>query len=84
MLMRVPQGCGVLTGRVTCLKCSLYGLSQVSRHYHRQLVRARLKGVVLSSASLMRVIQIIKTGSVPIDAAAHVDDIYAVGLKEKR
>ena len=38
--LRLPQGCGALSGKVVKLVRSLYGLKQASRTWHNHLVRA--------------------------------------------
>ena len=43
-LMRMPQGCGALSGRVVRLNRSLYGLKQASRSWHSHLL-VRLKSL---------------------------------------
>ena len=81
VLMRMPQGCRVLSGNVGRLNRSLYGLKQASRSWHSHLV-IRLKSLgfeqTLADPCVFRLIE---AGSVFIIAVVHVDDIFAVGRK---
>ena len=38
VLMRMPQGCGALSGRAVCLNRSFYALEKASRSWHNHLV----------------------------------------------
>ena len=83
VLMRMPQGCGDLSGKVTHLNRSLCGLKQASRSWHRHLV-TRLKSVSFEqSLAYPCGFRFIEAGSVFIIAVVHVDDIFAVGRKER-
>ena len=83
VLMRMPQGCGALSGRVLRLNRSLYGLKQASRSWHNHLV-TRLKGLGFEqSLADACVFRLIEAGSVAVIAVVHVDDIFAVGRKER-
>lgn len=83
VLMRMPQGCGDLSGKVMRLNRSLYGLKQASRSWHRHLV-TRLKSLSFEqSLADPCVFRLIEAGSVSIIAVVHVDDIFAVGRKER-
>ena len=53
VLMRMPQGCGVPSGKVVRLNRSRYGLKPASRSCHSHLV-IRLKNFGLNRASQMR------------------------------
>ena len=83
VLMRMPKGCGALSGKVVRLNRSLYGLKQASRSWHKHLV-TRLKSLGfeqnLADACVFRLIE---AGSVSVIAVVHVDDIFAVGRKER-
>ena len=83
VLMRMPQGCGALPGRVVRLNRSVYGLNQASRSWHSHLV-IRLKSLGfeqnLTDACVFRLID---SGSVSINAVVHVDDIFTVARKER-
>ena len=81
--MRMPQGCGALTGKVIRLNRSLYGLKQASRTWHRHLV-IRLKSLGFEQCLADHcVFRLLEAGSVSIIAVVHVDDIFAVGRKER-
>ena len=81
VLMRMPQGCGALSGRVVRLNRSLYRLKQASRSWHTHLVdRLKSLGFEQSLADAC-VFRLIEAGSVAVNAVVHVDDIFAVGPK---
>ena len=83
VLMRMPQGCGALSGKVDCLNRSPYGLKRASRPWHSPLViRIKSLGFEQSLADAC-VSRLIEAGSVSIIAVVHVDDIFAVGRKER-
>ena len=77
--MRMPQGCGALSGRVVRLNRILYGLKQASRSWHNHLV-VRLKSLgseeSLADACVFRLTE---AGCVTVIAVVHVDDIFAIG-----
>ena len=84
VLMRMPQGCGALSGKVVRLNRSPYGLKRASRPWHSPLV-IRIKSLgfeqSLANACVFRLVQ--RAGSVYIIAVVHVEDIFAVGCKER-
>ena len=81
--MRLPEACGSMTGKVVRLNRSLYGLKQASRAWHGHLV-SRLKHLGFEQcAADACVFRLIECGSVVIFAVVHVDDIFAVGRKER-
>ena len=83
VLMRMPQGCGALSGRVVRLNRSLYGLNQASRSWHNHLV-VRLKSLGFGrSLEDAYVFRLVKAGSVAVIAGLHIDDIFAVGQKKR-
>ena len=83
VFLRLPQGCGDMSGRVVRLNRSLYGLRQASRTWHHHLiVRMKILGFeqCLADACVLRLIE---DGAVSIIAVVHVDDIFAAGLKSR-
>ena len=83
VLMRMPKGCGALSGKVVRLNRSLYGLKQASRSWHSHpVIRLKSLGFEQSLADAC-VFRLIEAGSVSIIAMVHVDDIFAVGRKER-
>ena len=81
--MRMPQGCRALSGRVVRLNRSLYGLKQASRSWQNHLV-VRLKSLGFEqSLADACVFRLIEAGSVAVIAVVCVDDIFAVGRKER-
>ena len=83
VFLRLPEGCGRLSGKVVRLNKSLYGLKQASRSWHAHLTTC-LKTLgfqqCLADACVFRLIE---EGRVAIIAVVHVDDIFAVGLKSR-
>ena len=83
VFLRLPRGCGRLSGKVVRLNKSLYGLKQASRSWHAHLTTC-LKTLgfqqCLADACVFRLVE---EGRVAIIAVVHVDDIFAVGLKSK-
>ena len=82
--LRLPKGCGTLSGKIVRLNKSLYGLNQASRSWHAHLTSC-LKTLgfyrCLADACVSRLVE---EGRVTIIAVVHVDDIFAVGLKSGR
>ena len=83
VFMRLPQGCGEMSGKVVRLDRSLYGLKQASRSWYNHLV-THMKSLgfeqCLADACVMRLVE---SGSVTIVTVVHVDDIFAVGEKSR-
>ena len=81
--MRLPQGCGALSGMLVKLGKSLYGLRQASRQWHAMLKRCL---VALGFEQCMAdacVFRLIEGGCVILILVVHVDDIFAVGERER-
>ncbi|CAB1102071.1 unnamed protein product [Ectocarpus sp. CCAP 1310/34] len=81
--MRLPQGCGALSGMIVKLGKSLYGLRQASRQWHAMLKRCL---VALGFEQCMAdacVFRLIEDGCVVLILVVHVDDIFAVGERER-
>ena len=83
VFLRLPRGCGRLSGKVVRLNKSLYGLKQASRSWHAHLTTC-LKTLgfqqCLADACVFRLVE---GGRVAIIAVVHVNDIFAVGLKSR-
>ena len=84
--MRLPPGCGDLSGKVVLLHKSLYGLKQASRTWNKLLV-SRLKGYGFEQCKadpcIFRLMDE-ESDSVRMMLAAHVDDMVLAckGAKE--
>ena len=82
VFIRLPPGCGELSGKVVKVGRSLYGLRQSSRTWHNHLMRG-LKGLGFKSctadACVMRLIE----HSVVVMVVVHVDNIFSIGLKSR-
>lgn len=83
VFMRLPQGCGVLSGKVVQLNKSLYGLRQASRQWFAMLKKILLRLGFEQCQADACVFRLIEGGKVAILLVFHVDDIFAVGEKEK-
>ena len=83
VFLRLPRGCGRLSGEVVQLNKSLYGMNQASRSWQAHLTTC-LKTLgfqqCLADACVFRLVE---EGRVAIIAVVHVDDIFAVGLKSR-
>jgi len=83
VFLRLPKGCGDLSGKVVRLNKSLYGLKQASRLWHAHLITC-LKSLGFEQCQAdVCVFRLIEDGRVAITAVVHVDDIFSVGRKER-
>lgn len=81
--MRLPKGCGSMSGKVVKLCRSLYGLKQASRQWHHHLVRG-MRGLGFEQCEADAcVMRLVEAGAVSIVVVVHVDDIFAMGLKSR-
>ena len=77
--IRLPPGCGALSGKVVRLRRSLYGLKQASRTWHYHLVRGmKALGFEQCEADAC-VMRLVEDGPVSVVVVVHVDDIFAIG-----
>ena len=83
VFLRLPKGCGDLSGKVVWLNKSLYGLKQVSRTWHAYLTTCLKRLGFEQCMADVCVFRLIENGRVAITAVGHVDDIFAVGKKER-
>ena len=81
--MRLPQGCGRLSGKIVRLNKSLYGLKQASRQWHAHLTRCLLTLGFTQCKADACVFRLMEEGGVVMTIVVHVDDIFAVGEKER-
>ena len=83
VFMRLPRGCGEMSGKVVRLNRSLYGLKQASRSWHYHLL-SHMKSLgfeqSLADACALRLVE---SGTVSIVTVVHVDNIFAVGRKAR-
>ena len=83
VFLRLPKGCGDLSGKVVRLNKSLYGLKQASRTRHAHLTTCfKILGFEQCMTDVC-VFRLIEDGGMAITAVVHVDDIFAVGQKER-
>ena len=83
VFLRLPRGCGKMSGKVVRLNKSLYGLKQASRTWHAHLTTCLLRLGFEQCLTDVCVFRLIEDGRVTITAVVHVDDIFAVGQKER-
>ena len=82
--MRLPEGCGSLSGKVVKLSKSLYGLRQASRQWYALLKKCLLALGFVQCLADSCVFRLVEGGKVVImHLVMHVDDIFAVGKKER-
>ena len=83
VFMRLPEGCGALSGKIVKLNKSLYGLRQASRRWcamlNKCLLFLRFEQCLADSC----VFRLIRGGIVVLILVVHVDDIFAVEKKER-
>ena len=83
VFMRLPRGCGEMSGKVVRLNRSLYGLKQASRSWHNHLLSYMKSLGFEQSLADACVLRLVESGTFSIAAVVHVDDIFAVGLKDR-
>ena len=83
VFLRLPKGCGDLSGKVARLNKRLYGLKQASRTWHAHLTTCLKRLGFEQCMTDVSVFRLIEDGRVAITAVVHVDNIFAVGQKER-
>ena len=83
VFLRLPRGCGKMSGKVVRLNKSLYGLKQASRTWHAHLTMCLLRLGFEQCLTDVCVFRLTEDGRVTIIAVVHVDDNFAVGWKER-
>ena len=83
VFLRLPRGCGRLSGKVVRLNKSLYGLKQASRSWHAHLTTCLNTLGFQQCLADACVFRLVEEGRIAIIAVVHVDDIFAVGLKSR-
>ena len=81
--MRLPQGCGRLSGKVVRLNKSLYGLKLASRQWHAHLTECLLASGFVQCMVDACVFRLMEEGGVVMTTVVHVDDIFAVGERAR-
>ena len=79
VFLRLPKGCGDLSGKVVRLNKRLYRLKQASRTWHAPLTTCLKRLGFEQCMADVCVFRLIENGRVAITAVVHVDDIFAVG-----
>lgn len=83
IFMRLPEGCGALSGKIVQLNKSLYGLRQASREWYALLKKCLLALGFEQCMADSCVFRLVEDGEVVLILVVHVDDIFAVGTKER-
>ena len=83
IFMQLPEGCGALSGKVVQLNKSLYGLRQASREWYALLKKCLLALGFEQCLADSCVFRLIEEGKIALLLVVHVDDIFAVGSKER-
>ena len=83
IFMRLPEGCGALSGKIVQLNKSLYGLRQASREWYALLKKCLLALGFEQCMADSCVFRLVEGGEVVLLLVVHVDDIFAVGTKER-
>ena len=83
VFLRLPRGCGHLSGKIVRLNKSLYGLKQALRSWHAHLTTCLKTLGFQQCLADTCVFRLVEEGRVAIIAVVHVDDIFAVGLKSR-
>ena len=82
VFLRLPKGCGKMSGKIMRLNKSFYGLKQVSRTWHAYLATCLQRLGFEQCLTDVCVFRLIEDGRVAMTAVVHVDDIFAVGRKK--
>ena len=82
VFLRLPKGCGKLSGKVVRLNKSLDGLKQASRTRHALLTMCLEKLGFEQCISDVCVFRLIGDRRVSITAVVHVDDIFCCRTEE--
>ena len=83
VFLRLPKGCGDLSGKVVRLNKYWYGLKQASRTWHAHLTTCLKRLGFEQCLTDVCVFRLIENGRVAITAVVHVDDFFAAGQKER-
>lgn len=83
VFMRLPDGCGALSGKIVKLSKTLYGLRQASRQWYALLKKCLLALGFEQCLADSCVFRLMEGGAVVLILVVHVDDIFAVGKKER-
>ncbi|CAB1100747.1 unnamed protein product [Ectocarpus sp. CCAP 1310/34] len=83
VFMRLPEGCGRLSGMIVKLNKSLYGLKQASRQWHSHLARCLICLGFIQCMADTCVFRLIEEGRVVVTLVVHVDDIFSIGEEER-
>ena len=83
VFLRLPKGCGSLSGEIVPLNKSLYGSKQASRSWHTHLTSCLQTLGFEQCLADACVFRLVEEGRVAIIAVVHVYNIFAVGLKSR-
>ena len=83
VFIRLPPGCGEISGKVVKLGRSLYSLRQSPRRWHNHLMRGLKYPGFEPCAADACVMRLIEHNVVVMVVVAHVDYIFSIGLKSR-
>lgn len=83
VFMQLPDGCGSLSRKMVKLSRSIYGLRQASRQWYAMLKKCLLALGFEQCLADSCVFRLIEGGKVVMLLVVHVDDIFAVGEKDR-
>ena len=78
VFMRLPPGCGEMSGKIVGLNRSLYSLKQASRSWHNHCITYTKSLGFEQSLADACVLRLLESASVTIVTVVHVDGIFAV------
>jgi len=81
--MKMPQGCGALSGLIVKLSKSLYGLKQAAREWFATLKKYLLRLGFEQCPADACVFRLMEDGVVVLTLVCHVDDLFVAGKKER-
>ena len=81
--MKMPQGCGPLSGLIVKLNRSLYGLRQAAREWHATLKKCLVQLGFEQCLADACVFRLCEEGVVVCTLVCHVDDLFVCGKKER-
>ena len=83
IFLRLPKGCGDLSGKIVRLNKGLYGLKHASRTCHAHLTTCLKRLGFEQCMTDVCVFRLTEDRRVAVTAVVHVDDFFAVGQKER-
>ena len=83
VFVKLPRGCGRLSGKIVRLIKSLYGLKQAAKHWFDLLCECLFDMGLERCRADTCVFRMIEDGKVVMLVAVHVDDIFSAGERDR-